>query len=469
VRLALASTLQRLPPVDRPQLAAALLGHAEDAADHNLPLMIWYGLMPVAETDPDALVPLVERARIPLTRRFIVRRLAEDLERSPDPVNRLVEIAAAADDESLPQDVIAGLAEGLAGWQRATRPAAWPKLQARLKIPADGELQNRMRELAALFGDGRALDELRRLALDPSADLNLRSTALQTLIQQRPSDLREVCEKLLAVRFLNTVAARGLSSFEDPAVGKMLAGNYGKFHPSERPAVIESLVTRPSFAAALLEQMQAGRIPRADLTAAQARQIRGLGDAALDRRLAAVWGEVRDSSAEAQATIKTWKSRLTADVLSAADKGHGRVVFSRFCANCHRLHGQGGVIGPDLTGSGRQNLDYLLGNIIAPSDVVPADYRISVVALEDGRVLNGLIVTSTERTITLQTPTDRSTLDRKLIAEIRPSTLSLMPDGLLNTISDDQFRDLVAYLMHPTQVPLPADDQASGRLLRGGP
>jgi putative heme-binding domain-containing protein len=248
----------------------------------------------------------------------------------------------------------------------------------------------------------------------------------------------------------------------------MLARNYGKFHPSERPAVIESLVTRPAFAAALLEQMRAGRIPRADLSAAQARQIRGLGDDALVGQLSEIWGEVRDSSAEAQVLMQQWKARLTPEMLSAADRGHGRVVYSRFCANCHRLHGQGGVIGPDLTGSGRQNLDYLLGNIISPSDVVPADFRISVVALLDGRVFNGLIVTSTERTITLQTPTDRSIIDRKSIAEVRPSTLSLMPDGLLKTISDDQFRDLLAYLMHPTQVPLPADVNVPEGLFKSG-
>jgi putative membrane-bound dehydrogenase-like protein len=468
VRLALASTLQRLPLADRPQLAAPLLAHAQDAADHNLPLMIWYGLMPIADGDPAALVPLAEHARIPTVRRFIARRLAEELERSPSPANRLVEIAAATEDPQFLRDIIEGLSAGLAGWQRAAAPSAWPKLQERLKSSSDEDVQSRMRELTALFGDGRAMDELRSLALDPSADLNLRTTALQTLIRQRPPDLRVVCEKLLAVRFLNTVAARGLTTFDDPAIGAMLARNYGKFHPSERPAVIESLVTRPAFAAALLEQMRAGRIPRADLSAAQARQIRGLGDDALVGQLSEIWGEVRDSSAEAQVLMQQWKARLTPEMLSAADRGHGRVVYSRFCANCHRLHGQGGVIGPDLTGSGRQNLDYLLGNIISPSDVVPADFRISVVALQDGRVLNGLIVTSTERTITLQTPTDRSIIDRKSIAEVRPSTLSLMPDGLLKTISDDQFRDLLAYLMHPTQVPLPADVNVSEGLFKSG-
>ena len=468
VRLALASTLQRVPLADRPQLAAPLLAHGADADDHNLPLMLWYGLMPVAEADPAALATLVEDARIPVVRRHITRRLAESLEESPAPVNRLVELAAATDDRQLQRDVIGGLADGLAGWQRATPPAAWSELEARLNKSADSELRNQVRALTALFGDGRALDELRHLALDDGVDLNLRKSALATLIQQQPPDLREVCEKLLAVRFLNTVAARGLAQFDDPAIGAMLARSYGRFHPSERPAVIEALVSRQAFVSALLDQIQAGKIPRSDLSAAQARQVRSLGNAGLTVRLREVWGDVNDSSDEARALIQQWKSRLTSEVFAAADTGRGRAVYSRFCANCHRLHSQGGVIGPDLTGAGRHNLDYLLGNIITPSDVVPAEYRISVVALQDGRVLNGVIVTSTERTITLQTPTDRSTIDRTSIVEIRPSTLSLMPDGLLKTISDEQFRDLLAYLMHPTQVPLPAEANAADVPLSGG-
>jgi putative heme-binding domain-containing protein len=268
-----------------------------------------------------------------------------------------------------------------------------------------------------------------------------------------------VCEKLLSVRFLNSVAAAGLATFNDPEVGLLLARSYRRFHPSERPAVIETLATRPAFASALFNQIEAGGIPRSDLSAAQARQIRDLGDPELTRRLTAVWGEVRESSAAARAAIETWRQRLTPEELARADRSRGRLVYTRFCANCHRLHGQGGDIGPDLTGSGRHNLDYLLGNIIAPSDIVPVEYRTSVVVLRDGRVLTGQIAAQTERTLTLQTPTSRMLIDRKTVEEVRPSTLSLMPDGLLQTISNDQFRDLVAYLQHPTQVPLPADGE----------
>src|SRR6185437_7934858 len=119
--------------------------------------------------------------------------------------------------------------------------------------------------------------------------------ALQALTEVQPPDLREVCEKLLKVRFLNTTALAGLARFDDPAIGRQLARSYKSFHPSARAAVIETLVSRPTFAAELLGQLAAGGIARSELSAAQARQIRSFDNPQLTERLAEVWGELRDS------------------------------------------------------------------------------------------------------------------------------------------------------------------------------
>ena len=115
----------------------------------------------------------------------------------------------------------------------------------------------------------------------------------------------------------------------------------------------------------------------------------------------------------------------------------------------------GSAIGPDLTGSGRENLDYLLENIVDPGGSAGADFRMVVMAMSDGRVLNGQIKAQTARTITLQTQTEAITLERAEIEGIQPSTSSLMPDGLLNNLTPDAIRDLISYLSHPMQVPLP--------------
>jgi putative heme-binding domain-containing protein len=350
-------------------------------------------------------------------------------------------------------DILAGLAEALRGWRQAQKPAAWDALQNKLSASTNAALRDRVRDLSALFGDGRALDEVKRVALDNNAELADRRAALLTQIENRPPDLREICEQLLGVRFLNSSAVRGLALFDDPAIGESLAGSYNRFHPSERGAVIETLVSRPAFAGALLDEIAESRIPRADVTAFHARQIRSYNNDALAKRLTEVWGALRDSPEEKRQAIAAWKTRLTPTVLAAADKSAGRRVYEQACAACHVLYGHGGKAGPDLTGAGRDNLDYLLDNIVDPSAVVNADFRMSVVDLKDDRVLNGLISAQTERTITLQTMTEIVTLERAEIAMIRESVLSLMSEGLLEGLTETQVRDLIAYLMHPSQVP----------------
>lgn len=130
------------------------------------------------------------------------------------------------------------------------------------------------------------------------------------------------------------------------------------------------------------------------------------------------------------------------------------------CASCHTLYSEGGKIGPDLTGGGRDNLDYLLENILDPSAVVTSDFHMSIVNLKDGRALNGLVAAKTERTLTLKTATEVLTIERGEIQRLEDSSLSLMPEGLLETLPPQQARDLIAYLLHKAQVPLPDNTKA---------
>jgi putative membrane-bound dehydrogenase-like protein len=460
VRLALASTLQRLPVSQRVDLASPLLARKEDANDHNLPLLIWYGLIPVADAEPAALVRLAAKSELPLTRKFITRRLAEDIEKNPAPLNDLLKLTASK-PAAFQADVLNGMTDGLIGWRKARKPAAWDGLATKLANSSDALLRDRVRDLSVLFGDGRALEVVKKVALDQHADLNARKAALQTLIDNRASDLRPLCEQLLQEQFINSVAARGLATFDDPAVGAKLVKAYRQFHASERGQLLSSLVSRVAFAGALLDAVAEGKIPRADISAFHARQIQSLNDAALNKKLAEIWGELRDPSSDKQQLIAKWKTQLTPPALAKADKSQGRLVFNTVCAACHTLYGEGRKVGPDLTGSGRDNLDYLLENIMDPSAVVTADFRMSIVELKDGRVLNGLIAAKTERTLTITAMTETLTVERSEIANIRDSALSLMPEGLLEALPPKQARDLITYLMYKSQVPMPPASESS--------
>jgi putative membrane-bound dehydrogenase-like protein len=452
VRLAFTSMLMRLPETARAVIAANLLVTATDPDDHNLPLLTWYAITPLA-ADPEKLMFLATPCQYPTVLRLIARRISEMANDKPEVLNRLLS-ANLTLEHGAKAAVLAGLAEGFTGWRKAPKPSSWDAFIA--AVPKDDEkLQARVRDLSALFGDGRALDEVKRIALDKSAPLEARKAALRTLIDNRPDDLRAICEQLIGERWVNSMAARGLVLFDDPAIGAKLAKNYKSFHSSERKTLIDALVSRPAFAKALLDEIAAGKIPREDISAFYARQIRSLNDAALSKQLAEVWGEMRDSSDDKRALMAKLKAQLTPDVLVGADKGAGRVVFESICAACHTLYGHGGQIGPDLTGSGRANLDYLLENIVDPGAVVNADFRLNVITLKDGRVLNGMIGAKTDRTITLKTAAEPVTIERAEIVKQDEVAQSMMPEGLLLVFNDQQVRDLIAYLMHPVQVPLP--------------
>ncbi len=427
VRLQLASVLQRLPLEKRPALAISLFSHAEDANDPFLSHMLWYGISPLKS---DALLPIAKVCSWPKVTRWIARKLATDSEA----LNALLAINSS-------DDVLEGMAEAFKGIRKAPKPANWNKVVASSKSP-------HLRDLSILFGDGRALDDVKKIALDDQADITARESALKTLIEARPDDLRELCTKLIDVRGLNTTAARGLVFFDDPEIGKQLAKSYRKFATS----IMDTLVARPAFAKAMLAEMAAGRIPRTDLTAFQARQIRSFNDEALTKQLTEAWGELRESAADKKQLIEKVKAQLTPAALAKANLSNGRLLFTAVCGACHVMYGQGGKIGPDLTGSGRANLDYLLENIADPSGVVSADFRMSLLTLKDGRSLSGVIAEKNERTVTLRTVAETLTLERSEITKTESSPLSMMPEGLLLALQPDMVRDLIAYLMHPVQV-----------------
>jgi len=370
-------------------------------------------------------------------------------------VDRLVAALAKTADERLRHDLLAGMTAGLAGWRRAAKPRGWDDLAERLGR-GDGSQAAAIRSLSAVFGDGRALAEVRQVVLDDAADAGLRRSALDTLIRQGDDPgIREICLRLLRDPQLHDLAAAGLAAFDEPAVAAALIESYRRFRSGQRPAVVSILASRRAFAAALLEAVEEGRIPREDLSPYDLRQIRSLNDPALDAAVELGWGTVTTTPEGNRRKIAALRESLQPAVLAGADLAHGRVVYERACSRCHRLFGAGESIGPDLTGGQRTNIDYLLENIVDPSGMVSRDHRLSVVRLVDGRVLNGLVAARDERTLTLVTPTDRHVLAAEGIADVTTTPLSSMPEGLLDQLTADEIRDLIAYVMQPGQVPLP--------------
>ncbi len=181
-----------------------------------------------------------------------------------------------------------------------------------------------------------------------------------------------------------------------------------------------------------------------------------LGDTKVNERLKQVWGEVRETAADKQKQMAKYKTQLAPAALKNANLANGRLVYAKTCQQCHKLFGEGGAIGPDLTGANRTDLDYLLSNIIDPSAEVGRDFRLSVVRTTDSRVVTGIVVEKTAARLVVQTEKDKVIVPAEDVESVKDSPLSIMPEGQLDKLTREEVRDLIAYLGSKTQVALPS-------------
>jgi putative heme-binding domain-containing protein len=159
----------------------------------------------------------------------------------------------------------------------------------------------------------------------------------------------------------------------------------------------------------------------------------------------------------AAGAIRDYQRILTKEYLAAADRAEGSQVYAAHCANCHRLFGEGGTIGPDLTGLQRSDLTYLLTRIVAPHALIGRDYQTVAVLTTDGRSFLGLVKQEDGDALTIQTATESVVIPKDQIEERSVSKVSMMPDGLLQKLTNEQVRDLMGYLQSPDQVTLPPE------------
>ncbi len=368
-------------------------------------------------------------------------------------ITPLIRFLAESDDPAFQLDILRGMHEALQGRRQVKMPAGWPAVQQKLAASSNAEVRERVLALAVLFGDAAALATLRKTASDSHLAPEARRTALHILIENRAADLSPLLKKLLADRLLRHEALRGLASIADAETPAAILREYAAFTDAEKAEAVSALASRPEYAAALLDAMDRGQVPRRDLSPFFVRQILGFKNAALSERLAKVWGTIRPAAQDKTDLILKYKSLVAPDALAKADRAHGRAVFTRTCATCHALFGEGAKIGPDLTGSQRANVEYLLAKLLDPNAVVAKDYQMTIFRMTDGRVLNGVIKEESEKTVSVQTPTELMVLAKNDIEERKASSLSLMPEGQLTQLTDGEVRDLIAYLTGPSPLP----------------
>ena len=193
--------------------------------------------------------------------------------------------------------------------------------------------------------------------------------------------------------------------------------------PTERRDALNTLAARKRSAQALLAAVDAGKVPRGDLTADLVRQLRNLKDR--ERRCAdrpGLGNRPRDDGRPGPADRSVQGDAHGQSPRRPPDPSLGRAVFAKICQQCHTLFGVGGQVGPDLTGSNRADLDYVLSNVLDPSALIGKDYLAHVIATTDGRVLTGIIRAEDKDTITLVTANETITLPKSEVEERKPAS-----------------------------------------------
>ena|GEM_PF-108779 len=448
VRLYLVSALQRMPLAERWPIAQNLIAHAEDVADHNLPKMIWYGVEPLVAADASRALALAARSRIPLVTQYIARRAIAAGQFEP--------VAAALQNNTemaLRLTLLQGLLEGLRslGRKNVDPPKNWDAAVAALTATQDGKIRDFIAQIDQIFGDANAAAGQLVVLQDRTAPVERRRAILLAFARDSFAAALPVTLSLLDEAPLRRDAIRALASFDDPQVAPKLLACYDKLSAVEKSEAVLTLSARRTTATILLAELKKNTIPKSDVSAFVARQLaRVIGPSFVD-----FWGPITQLPSEIQADMAKYKGLLTQTALAKANVSQGRAIFERMCYTCHILYGAGGNVGPDLTGSNRANLDYILTKILNPSEVIQDSYKLVNVKTRDGRVISGIVVAENEQQLTLRLVGQDAVIAKSEIRTREISPISMMPEGQLKALSNEEVRDLIAYLRTTAQVPLP--------------
>jgi putative membrane-bound dehydrogenase-like protein len=455
VRLHLASGLQHVNEFTRMQMLFELLQHAEDVADPYLPLMYWQAVEPVLALAPShpGIRPAYSflRSPIPLVREYGARRLTGLTD--PPVLNVLVEMLQREGELPIQRDILRGIHRGLSGARQVPMPKGWKQAYPILIESPLPEVRQRALDLAVQFGDDRAFALLHKIIPDRRQPTQRRENALKTLLFQQKDDLLPLLHSLLHDDALRSAAIRGLATFDDPQTPKLLLGGYPKWGGEARADAIQTLSSRSKWALALLAALETKAIPRADVSSYTIRQLQTLKSPEVSAKLTKLWGEIRPASAEKAKLMAKYKAELKPDALKKANLANGRMLYVKNCATCHRLFGEGGDIGPELTGSQRANLDYVLENVLDPSAIVPREFQVTVVVTTAGRTLSGIVKKESAAALTLQTQNEVVVVPKGDVESRTQTKVSMMPEAIFEQLRIDEVRDLVGYLASSVQVP----------------
>ena len=460
------------------EILAALITATPTATDLLLNHLVWMAAEPLIARDPKFAFALLNKVRTaPLAGTFTYKTMRRvcDLQ-SPAQLDAALDFLGALPvTDPLLASALSGLVDGQKG--KALKPAKPTEtvLQPLLASTRE-EVARPARQLGALWGDAGAMQASLALVNDAKAPLDERLKAAQTARQLKNDAAREALMKAIAPgnpEPLVLEAIAGLSQLGGQTTAEAIFAQWKNFSPAARRTAAETLASRNNWASQLLSELEQKRILVSDIPAATIRTLtRSDADfGMLAKRATAIFGRVRDANADKLKLIAA-KKEMILNAKGQPDLKAGHEVAKKICFTCHKLHGEGADIGPDLTGVGRSSLDALLANIIDPNQIIGAGYEMVEITTKDDRSVSGRMVENTDTRVRLLSAGPKEDVVAKSdIAKLRVSELSVMAEGL-EQMPDADFRNLIAYLLNPPGDKAPfswKNDAGSGAGVPPGP
>lgn len=459
-------TRPQASPGARPDLAPhlqELLARPSVAGDFYYPHIVWMAMEPLVAARPQEFFPLLAAHSNDVaaycTHR-VMRRIA-DLPETGSRAQFLNEamrwLAGISRQTKLAEAALDGLIEAQKSKGAPPTIDLEPIFAALTSQPL---LADKARRLASAFGDQNAARLLiaRINQADATAQERLRGVAAARETKTEAARdallqlLRTPTDSLPDATELKNEAVQALAALGGFATPYALIDTWPQLPLPTRILAAETLVRGTRPARALLAGVEKGLVAPGEISATARRALAQSDDATIVDAAARLLGRYRQSGAD---KLKLIAEKKQVVLSGTPDLRNGYHLAKTACLVCHKLHGEGADVGPDLTGVGRSSLEALLHNVIDPNEVIGHGYETTEVVLLDDTTLSGRVVEETDTRITLLAsgPTEHAIakkdikrVDGKLA--IRKLELSLMPEGLEQMPNED-FRDLILYILNP--------------------
>jgi putative heme-binding domain-containing protein len=417
----------------------------EDAADIHVPLLLWWSIESKCEKERDHVLELfhdgslwrtkiAQQTILPrLMKRFAVAGTQKDYQ-------TCVALFRLAPTEPDGQLLLKALEEAFKGRSVASLP---PELLTEIARLGGGSIAFGIRQ-----GSAEAIAKGIRLIQDSKASLAQRVELIEIFGEaHEPVCVATLLKALRAnePEAIKSAALVALQSYSDDAIGAQVVELLPIWSASLRDVADAMLVTRRQWGRQLVLAVDAGKVAPESIPLVTLRKLLLHRDNQISELVRKHWGEVKGATTAQMATEINRLAKIVSD--SKADPYAGKMLYTAKCATCHTLHGQGGNVGPDLTSYKRDDVPQMLLNVINPSAEIREGFENSVIVAKSGRMVTGIVAEKDARVVVVRTAEGQQVvLPKDDIESITVSGVSMMPEGLLDELSDQQVCDLFAYL-----------------------